>query len=158
MYVDYKGGNVEGRIARYISNFTKEAEVYIAIGLANRLSKDSIIESYLSNMKKPYKSQEFIDALREGGYEAERIKNKGLVYSKYIPTFVGLKMLEQDSIYKANNYSLQDSWVNSGNVAHASFGLWKRKRGGSTSNSRDNIGNRDNSSGRNNRNTKWSKI
>ena len=116
MYVDYKGGNVEGRIARYISNFTKEAEVYIAIGLVNRLSKDSIIESYLSNMKKPYKSQEFIDALREGGYEAERIKNKGLVYSKYIPTFVGLKMLEQDSIYKAYNYSLQDSWVNGDDV------------------------------------------
>ena len=116
MYVDYKGGNVEGRIARYISNFAKEAEVYIAIGLANRLSKDSVQESYLSNMKKPYKSQEFIDALKEGGYEAERIKSKGLSYGKYIPAFVGLKMLEQDSIYKAYNYSLQDTWVKGGNV------------------------------------------
>lgn len=118
MYIDYKGNNVDGRIARYLSNFIKEVEVYIAIGLANKLSKDSISDSYLSNMKKPYESKTFKEALEEGRYEAERIKNKGLIYGtgRYLPAFIGLKMLEQDTIYKAYNYSLQNMWIKKGDV------------------------------------------
>lgn len=118
LYIDYEGNNVDGRIARYLSSFIKEVEVYISIGLVNKLSKDSISESYLSNMKKPYESKEFIEAVQEGGYESERIRSKGIIYGtgRYLPAFIGLKMLEQDTIYKAYNYSLQSMWVKNGNV------------------------------------------
>lgn len=118
MLLDYKGGNVSSRISNYLSNIRKELETYIAIGIVDKLNKDDIVNLYLSNLKHPYKSKEFIDAVNERGYKTERIKNKGVTFGvgKYISAFSGLKMLEQDTIYKAYNYSLQRSWILSGDV------------------------------------------
>lgn len=116
--LNYKGGNVSSRISNYLSNIRKELETYIAIGIVDKLNRDDIVNLYLSNLKHPYKSKEFVDAVNEGEYKAERIKNKGVTFGvgKYVSAFSGLKMLEQDTIYKAYNYSLQRSWLLSGDV------------------------------------------
>lgn len=115
---DIEGENLYGRITEYTNNISKEFETYIAIGIGNNKSSAQISSDYLSNIKEPYKSNQFIEAISDGKYQAERIKSKGISFGvgQVVAAYYGLKRLEQDTIFKSYNNTLFSLWRNDPNI------------------------------------------
>lgn len=124
------GKILSDRISEYSSNLRKEFEAYLAIGISSGLSKDNITAQYLSNIKKPYKSALFESAILEKDYKAEAIRSKGLSFGvgKTLSAYTSLKVLEQDSIFKAYSNSLFRFWRSNPNIIG-----WYTQRGSSFS-------------------------
>lgn len=115
---DINGETLPDRIIEYTDNITKEFETYIAIGIGSDLSTAKISTEYISNIKHPYKSDLFKEAIMDSGYEADRIKSKGISFGagKVVAAYYGLKRLEQDTIFKSYNNTLFSLWRNDSNI------------------------------------------
>lgn len=115
---DINGETLVGRIDGYVTNISKEFETYAALGIGKGLSEAETISEYMANIKHPYQSQSFREAITDNESEAERIKSKGISFGigKIIAAYSGLKFLEQDTIYKAYNNSLFNIWRGDSNI------------------------------------------
>lgn len=111
-----KGKNTQDRIDIYGERFKLSLESYIAAGVAANYTSDKIVAEYCDHLKNPNSSQLITDAIKEGGYQATDIKAKGFSYGLGITTsiLVGLKLLEQDMIFRSYNFSNRTIWSQKG--------------------------------------------
>lgn len=108
---------LEMRIAEYVEHMKSEIEAFVAIGIFKGLSKEQILNEYMSHLQKPFIAPVLLDAYKVGGFTATRIKSKGITFGvgKYVAAFNNLKRLHQDTIFKSYNYILNDIWSSDNN-------------------------------------------
>lgn len=104
--------NLEMRIAEYVGQMRSEVEAFVAAGFFKGLNRYQILDTYLTNIHKPYRTPILLEAFKEGGFKAERIASKGITYGtgKYVAAFNNLKRLEQDTIFKTYAHIEQSIW------------------------------------------------
>lgn len=112
------GYTIQEKIDFFTGHVSSEVEAYVAAGISKGWSRDKILNEYLNNLKKPYNSGLIQDAMKEGGFRAERIKNKGVTFGvgRYVSSFNNLKRLDQVSIFGAYNYTVNSIWMNNNDI------------------------------------------
>lgn len=112
------GYTVQEKINFFTGHVRSEVEAYVAAGIAKGWGRNKILNEYLSNLKKPYQSGLIQDAIKEGGFKAERIKNKGVTFGvgHYVSSFNNLKRLEQTAVFEAYNHTVNSIWMNRSNI------------------------------------------
>lgn len=102
------------RISQYVAMMRSEVEAFVAAGIARGMSRDQILNDYINFLKAPYAAPLIIEAFNQKGFVAERIVNKGISFGtgKYVSAYNNLKRLEQDTVFRAYNYTLNSIWLN----------------------------------------------
>ena len=112
------GLTVTDRINRYVMQMRSEVEAYIAVGLANGMTRTQVLSYYMTWLKLPYKSPLLLDAFKRQGFKAERIKSRGITFGsgKYVSSFSNLVRLEQDTIFRAYNHAINSIWLGNSDI------------------------------------------
>ncbi len=115
---DIDGMDLYDRINRHTNNFKLEAEAFIVAGIANKLSKNQVVDEWIKNANKPYSSELIKEAIKSNEYEATNLKAKGFSYGNGVQksSLMGLTLVVQDSLFRFYNKTLNDSWLTDGNI------------------------------------------
>jgi hypothetical protein len=81
-YMSGTGGEytIEELIAVYVGRYKYELEAFLAAGFAYNLSKSDLIEEIRLSFGKPYASRLLQRAFKDDGFNATRIRSKGITY------------------------------------------------------------------------------
>ncbi len=106
------GFTLEYRINRYVNMMRSEVEAFVATGIVAGLSRNQILVDYINWLKTPYAAPLLLNAFRTQGFTASRIKSKGITFGKgkYKSAYNNLLRLEQDTVFRAYNHTLQELW------------------------------------------------